>query len=95
MPSLSDELVDAVMAFLVPLRMADGYSEENFQRMCESVRKFNRSYADSDSIPKVVASVFVELNPAIEGCMSLYNESERKQLLDAAVTVTEIILEGL
>ncbi len=90
-----DELLEAVTGFLIPLRMGDGYSEDSFTRMCQGIRDFHRVYAHAESLPKAAVSIFVDLSPSIEGCMPLYQDAERQQILDAAVTVIDVISEGL
>lgn len=90
-----NNLLEAVNGFLIPLRLGDGYNEDKFQHMCRSIRSFHRIYANADMLPKVSVSIFVDLSPSIEGCISLYKGDEQQKILDAAVTVVDVISEGL
>jgi len=89
-----NDLLEAVNGFLIPLRLGHGYDEEKFQDLCRSIRDFHQIYADVDTLPKMSVSIFVDLFPSIEGCIPLYKD-DQKRILDAAVTLVDVISEGL
>ena len=88
-------LEDAENAFYLPLRMGEGYNEENFQRLCQAIRNVNKYYAQSDMLPKKCVLLLVGLSSAIEGCKPFYDDAIKQRLLDASIILEELILEGL
>jgi hypothetical protein len=95
MDDVVKELTTAALDFLVPLRMGDGYSHEKFRALCQAIRDVNGRYTDSLVLPKDCVIILVDLAPGIESVKPLYDEQVGTLLLDASITIMELIGEGL
>ncbi len=95
MQNILDDLDAAIESFTVPLRMGDGFDEENFQKLYAILRTCAETWADSDSIPKRAAVELFGLSSSIEACGYLYEGDAARRAKDAASTIYALTLEIL
>lgn len=83
-------LLRAAEGFLVPLRAGDGFNQSSFEELCRTLKELARLLESSDSIPKRVANVLVDLWPGVQTCSYLYSGEEAKQIMKAADTLGDL-----
>ena len=88
-------LEQADTAFFVPLRMGEGFDQDKFHQLCQALRDVNDYYANSNVLPKQCVLQLLGMTSAIYGCMPLYNAFIGQQLLDASITLEELVIDGL
>ena len=95
MQPMVQELDAAVEAFLVPLRRGDGFGESQFRDLCSVLHKCAVVWAESESIPKHAANIFIDLQRAIENCSYAYGNEEGSRIQGAAFEVAKLLREIL
>jgi hypothetical protein len=86
-----DRLSVASSAFYVPLRMGEGFRQEDFEELCEALRDFGAVWGNLDEVPKKVAIILVDLPSAIEACSYAYEGEISDQILYAADRVADLV----
>lgn len=78
-------------AFMVPLRMGDGFKTGPFNEFCRLLAICSDEWARKDSIPKRAALIFVDAFPAMISASYLYDETKRKEIDIAADKMADLI----
>lgn len=85
------ELVSAIEAFLVPLRLGQGFLPDRYDAVCSSITAFGKAWADSEVIPKGAASGFVDLLTVMDSLQSQYAGKDRDQISQAAGHLFDLV----
>ncbi|HEY9472738.1 MAG TPA: hypothetical protein VIS06_02685 [Mycobacteriales bacterium] len=93
--ALVEKLADAVEGFTVPVRMGDGIDDHALGKLREVIVAVASTYRAENVIPKRVAAIFVELYPAIEGSVALYDDDAAERVLSEANELLDLILSSL
>jgi len=93
--SASDDLLATASAFLVALRVGEGYKEELLLPLCDALRACASEWKHSDSIPKSGAEVIVGMHCDILIGGDLYRGDEAEAIYTAAATIAGLIQDCL
>src|SRR2546423_1656482 len=85
------QLLQSIDEFLVPLRTGKGFSREQYERLCASLREFSIACSDSDMIPKEVASAFVDLLSIVETSQALYQGDVQRLIRQATGSLFDLV----
>lgn len=92
---MEKKLEEAVLDFLLPLRMGKGLNADKYSAMRGVLGSLKAQLSDEDSIPKSWAVWLVDIVPHMEGCASIYPEPEADEVLDKAQETLELIHDVL
>ena len=67
-----ERLESAMMDFLVPLRMGEGFNFEKFEIACTVIKEFSLEWKQQQVIPKAAAILFLDAHSAMMSCSDLY-----------------------
>jgi hypothetical protein len=88
--NICEDLHEASIAFLVPLRMGEGFDEEKYEHLCDLLRRCREEWLDLDHVPKLAVYVMLYLYPLINACVNIYKGAEAKKVFDAAIYVNDL-----
>lgn len=84
----------AALGFVMPLRMAEGFSEQAFDDLLAAIRHFHSTWTASDTLPKAGVLVLIDLPRMVEACSTYYDGQERQRIAGASMQLADVILEG-
>jgi hypothetical protein len=87
---IGEDLHEAAIAFLVPLRMGEGFDDEKYEHLCDTLRRCREEWLDLEQVPKSAVEVMLYLFPLIEACMNIYKGAESQKVIKAAVYVNDL-----
>ena len=85
------QLLSAIEAFLVPLRLGQGFVAERYDALCSTITAFGEAWAKSEVIPKQAASGFVDLLTVMDSLQSQYAGKDREQISQAAGNLFDLV----
>ncbi len=88
---LLEHLEKSYEAFMIPLRMGDGFNKKPFDEFCELVSDCADLWKKNDSIPKRAAMIFVDAFSAMTSSSYLYVDAKREQIDMAADKMNDLI----
>lgn len=80
-------------SFLGKLRTADGFSGEEFERLCRALQLCIEIWAKADSLPKELANILLDLWPGVQSTAFLYQEQEASVIMKAADKIADMSRE--
>jgi hypothetical protein len=92
---MSEELCNLARAwqkFDLSLRENEGFNSGAFQALKEALYACTDAWAESDQIPRLGASILVDIVPATESNCHLYPEPVKTQITDAIYELQELIV---
>jgi hypothetical protein len=95
MAAAYDRLETAIDEYVIPLRLARGYRQDLFDRMCDALREYFKEYESSDCIPRDGVITLVGIFEAIHSCDGLYRGDEQQLVIASAVIANELIYAAL
>jgi hypothetical protein len=90
----TDRLLQTSQEFLVPIRMGEGFKVEKFEDFCAAIRQFDVEWKGRDSIPKIVAGLFVDAYTAMVASSYLY-PSQTSDIQQQADLMNDLIRASL
>lgn len=81
---LLSELLIGDKGILVPLRLGDGLSPIKVDMAIKEIERLAIKWSQQDAIPKKAVDLFIDIFPAMESTLGLYEESEQIIIMDAA-----------
>jgi len=67
-----ERLESAMLAFLVPLRMGEGFQSAKFDVVCSAIKELNMDWKQQSVIPKAAAILFIDALAAMISSSHLY-----------------------
>lgn len=92
---LLEHLEKSYEAFMVPLRMGDGFDRKLFDEFCVLLNECVDAWTESDVIPKRAAMIFVDAFSAMTSASFLYDDATRGQIDMAADEMNDFIRQCL
>jgi hypothetical protein len=90
-PSNAIEKLDSAMnAFLIPLRMGEGFDSEKFEIACAALKEFSLDWEQKPLIPKKAAILFLDDLTSMVSCSYLY-PSQTSFIQEKADTLHELV----
>jgi hypothetical protein len=88
---LLQSMENAYEAFMVPLRMGDGFKPDPFKEFCKLLAICSDEWEQKESIPKRAALIFVDAFSAMTSASYLYDEAKREEIDIAADKLANLI----
>lgn len=88
---LLEHLEKSYEAFMVPLRMGDGFDQKPFDEFCKLLIDCADAWKESNSIPKQAVMIFVDAFSAMTSSSYLYDDAKREQIDMAADEMNDLI----
>jgi allophanate hydrolase subunit 1 len=94
MSSEVDKLLEAWDAFIIPLRMREGYDESKLNALSGALHDCARVWREADHLPKIAVNVLVDIVPTVESIAYAYDDDPTAQhIRDAQAVLQEAIWE--
>lgn len=90
-----DELINASNAFLIPLRMGEGFDKLAFDSLIQAICSVHKAFLGEPNLPKLAVSVFIELPMAVDACKTFYSGAEQEAVNNATAQLFDAIMDGL
>ena len=90
-----EELTGAFRDLEVPLRLAYGFSQRNFDRLVLAIEQFGEEWRTDPAIRKLAASWFIGFGGSMRATLGMYPPSERPPMLAGVEDVERAIGEAL
>lgn len=87
------KLMKASELSLIPLRMMQGFDEENFLALCEALKNCAKAWSELDHIPKLGVNILIDLYPAALSCSYLYSEKEGDRMRNHIEHLGDLVRE--
>jgi hypothetical protein len=79
-----DNLVDAELAFTLPLRSREGFDEDLYQRLVEALTLCATAWRETDCIHRRAVNVLVDLQPVMLAAAEAYGPATRSRIIEEA-----------
>ncbi|OCA90486.1 hypothetical protein A8F94_00940 [Bacillus sp. FJAT-27225] len=86
-----EELLLGNTGLLISLRMGDGVQQVKVSQIIEVIDHLSEEWAESESIPKKAANLFVDLYAAAYSTLGLYSEEEMIRIEDAVDKIMDSV----
>ncbi len=86
-----DILENSFSDFVVPLRMGEGFNTELFNKFLKSVKVCNEEWHNQKNIPKRLAMLLIDINPAMLSSSHYYDEQVNEKVNQGVDDATSLI----
>ncbi len=78
---------------LVQLSLKQGIDQSRVKSLKEAISYLTEFYKHKNTVPKILAGIFVDLTPCFERCLELYTENEQYEILNLRDEIVELGLK--
>ncbi|GAA3360908.1 hypothetical protein [Saccharopolyspora gregorii] len=89
MTETASRFVRTWLEFSTALRMNEGFDEEKYRIVLESLEALAREWAELEQLPKATVSVLVDVFPTTESNAHLYDGALKERIAEAAYELHE------